>query len=57
MNTADFKPRPLQDIALELGIDPASLEFHGHGKAKFAVAPQNQKPRGKSRLIFITAIT
>ena len=56
MNTTNFKPRPLTDIAQELGIDPASLEFYGHGKAKFAAAPQDEKPRGKGRLILVTAI-
>jgi formate--tetrahydrofolate ligase len=52
-------PRPILDVAAELGLDDDDVELYGKTKAKITLAALNkQRPRGdaKGRLILVTAI-
>ncbi len=52
-------PRPIADVAAELGLDPAEIEFYGPVKAKVTLAGvervERERPRGK--YVVVTAIT
>lgn len=55
-------PRPIVDVAAELGLSPDDLELYGRDKAKISaaaldrlLAPGGNDPRGK--LVVVTAIT
>ncbi len=47
-------PRPIADVAADLGVDPGHLVPYGRGKAKI-VSPLPATPRGK--LILVSAMT
>lgn len=51
-----FAPRPIADVARELGIDDAHLEPYGRNKAKIALDALSRAPRGQGRLVLVTAI-
>jgi formate--tetrahydrofolate ligase len=55
---SDFTPRPIQDVARELGLTPDDIEIFGRGKAKIAleVLQRTQNSSAKGRLILVTAI-
>ena len=49
--------QPICDIARTVGIDDADIEPFGRHKAKVALSVLGQPPRGKGKLILVTAIT
>ena len=49
--------QPICDIARTVGIDDADIEPYGRHKAKVALSVLGQPPRGKGKLILVTAIT
>ena len=54
----DFAPRPIQNVAHELGITDDDLEIFGRGKAKIDLGMLERKRQSsaKGRLILVTAI-
>ncbi len=51
-------PKPISDIAAELGILPDELELYGRSKAKVGFAAQERlRSRPNGRLIYVTAMT
>jgi formate--tetrahydrofolate ligase len=55
---SDFNPRPIAQVARELGLAEDDLEIFGHGKAKIGFEVLKRKPAkpAKGRLILVTAI-
>lgn len=51
-----FTPRPIFDVARELGLAEEDVEPYGRGKAKIELAALARPPRAKGRLILVTAI-
>ena len=51
-----FVPRSIADVATELGLRPEDYEPYGRGKAKLSLSLGQRPPRGKGRLILVTAI-
>ena len=51
-----FTPRPIAHVAEELGLPPDSLEPYGKDKAKVDLAALSTPPKGKGRLVLVTAI-
>ncbi len=51
-----FSPRPIADVATELGLAESELEPYGRGKAKIELSALTKPPRGKGRLVLVTAI-
>ena len=51
-----FVPRSIADVATELGLGPEDYEPYGRGKAKLSLSLGQRPPRGKGRLILVTAI-
>ena len=51
-----FAPRSIADVATELGLGPDDYEPYGRGKAKLSLSLGQRPPRGKGRLILVTAI-
>jgi formate--tetrahydrofolate ligase len=51
-----FAPRPLLEVAKDLGLDAAHVEPYGRGKAKIELDALQAPARGKGRLILVTAI-
>ena len=54
-----YVPRPIQEVARELGLHDDDIEPYGRGKAKIELRALNQPdqpPRGKGRLVLVTAI-
>ena len=51
-----FAPRSIADVAIELGLGPDDYEPYGRGKAKLSLSLGQRPPRGKGRLILVTAI-
>jgi len=51
-----FSPRPILDVAKELGLAEADIEPYGRGKAKLELSTLTKPARGKGRLILVTAI-
>ncbi len=51
-----FAPRSIADVAAELGLGPDDYEPYGRGKAKLSLSLGQRPPRGKGRLILVTAI-
>ncbi len=51
-----FVPRPIQEVARELGLGDDDIEPFGRGKAKIELRAVGQPPRGKGRLVLVTAI-
>ena len=49
--------QPICDIARTVGIDDADIEPYGRYKAKVALSVLGQPPRGKGKLILVTAIS
>ena len=49
--------QPICDIARTVGIDDADIEPYGRYKAKVALSVLEQPPRGKGKLVLVTAIT
>ena len=49
--------QPICDIARTVGIGDADIEPYGRYKAKVALSVLGQPPRGKGKLILVTAIT
>ena len=51
-----FSPRPIADVAKDLGLGPDDYELYGRGKAKLDLALLERPPRAKGRLVLVTAI-
>ncbi len=51
-----FSPRPIVDVAKELGLSESDIEPYGRGKAKLELSTLTQPARGKGRLVLVTAI-
>jgi formate--tetrahydrofolate ligase len=51
-----FAPRPITEVAKELGLDDDHVELYGKKKAKIDLAALERPARGKGRLILVTAI-
>ena len=51
-----YSPRPILDVAKELGLSESEIEPYGRGKAKLELSTLTKAPRGKGRLILVTAI-
>ncbi|HHW93696.1 MAG TPA: formate--tetrahydrofolate ligase [Clostridiaceae bacterium] len=49
--------RPIDEIAVEAGLDPNDLEHYGKYKAKVSLDALKREPRGKGKLVLVTAIT
>ena len=54
----DFSPRPIEDVARELGLGNDDIEIFGRGKAKIGLEVLSRAPKkpAKGRLILVTAI-
>src|SRR5450755_2069688 len=52
----EFAPRPIVDVARELGLAEDEIELYGRGKAKIELGALAKPPRAKGRLILVTAI-
>src|SRR5690349_24387743 len=52
----DFRPRPIASVADELGLTPDDFQPYGRTKAKLDLSLLERAPRGKGRLILVTAI-
>jgi formate--tetrahydrofolate ligase len=52
----EFAPRPIHDVAKELGLRPTDYEPYGRGKAKLDLGLLDRPAQGKGRLILVTAI-
>jgi len=48
--------RPIQDVANELGLSPEDVVPYGRGKAKIELSVLARPPRGKGRLVLVSAI-
>ncbi|MCG2815934.1 MAG: formate--tetrahydrofolate ligase [Candidatus Aminicenantes bacterium] len=53
---AQFRMKPIEDIAANLGIDKDLLEKYGNFKAKIDPRPITQKKTGPGKLIMVTAM-
>jgi formate--tetrahydrofolate ligase len=51
-----FAPRPIADVAKDLGLTADDYEPYGRGKAKLELSLLQRPPRGKGRLVLVTAI-
>lgn len=51
------EPKPVTEIADELGIPASDLSLYGNYKAKIEVDPKTLKKNGEGKLILVTAIT
>jgi formate--tetrahydrofolate ligase len=51
-----FSPRPIADVAKELGLTADDYEPYGRGKAKLDLALLQRPARAKGRLVLVTAI-
>jgi formate--tetrahydrofolate ligase len=51
-----FSPRPIADVAHELGLGPDDYEPYGRGKAKLDLSLLAKPARAKGRLVLVTAI-
>ena len=51
-----FEPRPIADVARDLGLTADDYESYGRGKAKLEMRLLQRPPRGKGRLVLVTAI-
>ncbi len=51
-----YTPRPIDEVARELGFSPAHVEPYGRGKAKIDLAALRNPSRGEGRLILVSAI-
>lgn len=49
--------RPIDEIAVEAGLDLDHLEHYGKYKAKVSLDALKGEPRGKGKLVLVTAIT
>ena len=52
----NFEPRPIEAVATELGLTADEYEVYGRGKAKLDLGLVDRPPRGKGRLVLVTAI-
>src|SRR5690349_10123239 len=52
----DFRPRPIASVADELGLTPDDFQPYGRTKAKLDLSLLERAPRGKGRLVLVTAI-
>ncbi len=52
-----FEPRPIEAVAKDLGLSAEDYEAYGRGKAKLDLRLLDRAPRGKGRLVLVTAIT
>lgn len=52
----ELSPRPIAHVAEELGLGPDDYVPYGRGKAKLDLGLLARSPRGKGRLILVTAI-
>ncbi len=51
------QPRPIQDVAAEIGISEMHLEYYGRIKAKISLEALRQRLEHTGRLVLVTAIT
>src|SRR5262249_3959071 len=49
-------PRPILDVARDLGLSDDHVEVYGRGKAKIDRAAGNRGPAGAARLVLVSAI-
>ena len=54
--TFAFRPLPIADVAKDLGLTADDYEPYGRGKAKLELSLLQRPPRGKGRLVLVTAI-
>ena len=52
----NFVPRPISEVASDLGLTTTDYEPYGRGKAKLGLSLLKRPPRGKGRLVLVTAI-
>jgi len=52
----DTSPRPINRVAEDLGLGPDDYIPYGRGKAKLDLGLLTRPPRGKGRLVLVTAI-
>jgi len=52
----NFAPRPISEVASDLGLTAADFEPYGRGKAKLALSLLKRAPSSKGRLVLVTAI-
>ena len=52
----ELTPQPLARVAEELGLGPDDYLPYGRGKAKLELSLLDRAPRGKGRLVLVTAI-
>src|SRR3954454_17684718 len=52
----EFSPRPIDAVAQDLGLSNDDYDLYGRGKAKLDLAAIGRAPRGKGRLVLVTAI-
>lgn len=52
----DYTPRPIARVAEDLGLGSDDYVTYGRGKAKLPLSLLDRKPRGKGRLVLVTAI-
>src|SRR5689334_19624997 len=51
-----FEPRPIAEVAKELGISTEDYEVYGRGKAKLSLGLLDRPAAAKGRLVLVTAI-
>ena len=56
MRGMEYAPRPIADVAKELGLGTEDYEPYGRGKAKLSLELLKRAPSGKGRLVLVTAI-
>ena len=52
----EFAPRPIHEVAQELGLGSSDYEPYGRGKAKLDLGLLDRPARGTGRLVLVTAI-
>ena len=52
----DLSPRPIAEVAADLGLGPDEIELYGPGKAKIPLPTLERPATGAGRLILVTAI-
>ncbi|HQY64678.1 MAG TPA: formate--tetrahydrofolate ligase, partial [Polyangiaceae bacterium] len=50
------EPRPILEVARELGLSEAQVVPYGRGKAKIELGVLAEPPRAKGRLVLVSAI-
>ncbi len=56
MSPGSMAPRPIAEVAHDLGIDDGDIVPYGRTKAKVTLDAVARAPRGAGRLILVSAI-